>query len=87
MKQEYNFSVLKTEAKEMEKVVQYLDIKCSSYPIQLSLYAFIHHICVFNADTSRTHHYIQEERRPANQMGLLMMQELGHFLCAALVYV
>lgn len=30
------FSVLKTEAKKMEKIVQYLDIKCSLYPVQLS---------------------------------------------------
>lgn len=41
--------------------------------------------CVFNADNSGTQHYMQEERRPASQRGLLTVQELGHFLGAALV--
>ena len=85
MKQEYDFSVLKTEAKKMEKVAQYSDIKHSLYVVQAKPIRIHTSPCVLNADTSGTQHYMQEERRPASQMGLLMTQELDHFLCAALV--
>lgn len=36
--------VLKTESKKMEEVVQYSDVKCSLYPVQLSANTFIRHL-------------------------------------------
>lgn len=81
MKQEYDFSMLKVEAKKTEKVVSYLEMKGSWYADSSSP-------CVCFS-TSRTRHYMQEERREESNEpnGLLMMQELGLILCPALVQI